>query len=70
MSLREGRRELGLGGPPLLMGIVNASPDSFSDAGDHPDLLAHAARLVADPGFTELFSRPDGHESSRPAVFP
>ena len=48
MRLRAGRRELELGGPPLLMGVVNASPDSFSDAGDHPDLLAHASRLVAD----------------------
>ena len=48
MRLRAGRRELELGGPPLLMGVLNASPDSFSDAGDHPDLLAHAARLVGD----------------------
>jgi dihydropteroate synthase len=30
---------------PLLMGIVNATPDSFSDAGDHPDLEARAAEL-------------------------
>jgi dihydropteroate synthase len=30
---------------PLLMGIVNATPDSFSDAGDHPDLVARAAEL-------------------------
>ena len=48
MRLRAGRRELELGGPPLLMGVVNASPDSFSDGGDHPDLPALAARLVAD----------------------
>ena len=48
MRLRAGRRELELGGAPLLMGIVNASPDSFSDAGDHPDLLARASRLIAD----------------------
>ena len=48
MRLRAGRRELELGGPPLLMGVVNASPDSFSDAGDHPDLLAHASRLISD----------------------
>ena len=49
VRLRAGRRELELGGPPLLMGVVNASPDSFSDAGDHPDLEAHAPRraLVA-----------------------
>ena len=31
---------------PLLMGIVNATPDSFSDAGDHPDLDARALELV------------------------
>ena len=31
--------ELG-GGRALLMGIVNASPDSFSDGGAHPDLRA------------------------------
>ena len=31
---------------PLLMGIVNATPDSFSDAGDHPDLEARAAVLL------------------------
>jgi dihydropteroate synthase len=48
VRLRAGRRELELGGAPLLMGIVNASPDSFSDAGDHPDLLAHASRLIVD----------------------
>jgi dihydropteroate synthase len=47
VRLRAGRRELELGGPPLLMGVVNASPDSFSDAGDHPDLVAHASRLIA-----------------------
>ena len=47
MRLRAGRRELELGGPPLLMGVVNASPDSFSDGGDHPDLVARAAELVA-----------------------
>jgi len=48
VRLRAGPRELELGGPPLLMGVVNASPDSFSDAGDHPDLPALASRLVAE----------------------
>jgi dihydropteroate synthase len=33
-------------GWPLLMGIVNATPDSFSDAGDHPDLEARALELL------------------------
>ncbi len=43
-------RVLRLGERPLLMGIVNASPDSFSDAGAHPDLDARvelARALVA-----------------------
>jgi dihydropteroate synthase len=47
VRLRAGRRELELGGPPLLMGVVNASPDSFSDAGEYHDLPARAAELVA-----------------------
>lgn len=41
---------LPLGRRPLLMGIVNATPDSFSDAGEHPtleDRLAHARNLLA-----------------------
>ena len=50
ITLRLRGRVLELGTRPLLMGIVNASPDSFSDAGDHPTLEArveHAAELVA-----------------------
>jgi dihydropteroate synthase len=31
---------------PVLMGIVNATPDSFSDAGDYPDTAARVARAV------------------------
>ncbi len=41
--------ELALGGRPLLMGIVNATPDSFSDAGLHRTLderVALAAELL------------------------
>ena len=44
-------RTLALGGRPWLMGIVNASPDSFSDAGAHPDLEARVAlarQLIAE----------------------
>lgn len=50
MRLRAGGRELELGGRPLLMGIVNATPDSFSDAGELTTLdarVARAAQLVA-----------------------
>ncbi len=36
--LRAGAQVLELGERPLLMGIVNASPDSFSDGGRHPTL--------------------------------
>jgi dihydropteroate synthase len=39
-------RRLPLGGAraPLLMGIVNATPDSFSDTGELPDAAARVAR--------------------------
>jgi dihydropteroate synthase len=37
-------RTLALGERPWLMGIVNASPDSFSDAGEYVDLDARVAR--------------------------
>jgi dihydropteroate synthase len=67
VRLRAGRRELELGGPPLLMGVVNASPDSFSDAGDHPDLLAHASRLIAD-GAAILDIGGESAVGGRPAV--
>jgi len=38
--LRAASHVLELGERPLLMGIVNASPDSFSDGGAHPTLAA------------------------------
>src|SRR5262249_55093503 len=40
LRLRAGDHELELGSRPLLMGIVNVSPDSFSDGGLHPTLDA------------------------------
>jgi dihydropteroate synthase len=46
VNLRAGGRELDLAGPPLLMGVVNATPDSFSDAGELPDLEAQTARAA------------------------
>jgi dihydropteroate synthase len=42
-------RTLALGDRPWLMGIVNASPDSFSDAGAYPGIdarVAHARELL------------------------
>src|SRR5919108_2839851 len=32
---------------PLVMGILNATPDSFSDGGLHPDPLQHGRDLLA-----------------------
>src|SRR2546425_45483 len=43
-------RKLDLDGP-LVMGILNATPDSFSDGGLHPDLESRVERgieLIAD----------------------
>jgi dihydropteroate synthase len=42
--LRAGGRRIALGGAPVLMGIVNASPDSFSDAGELADVPSRVAR--------------------------
>jgi len=42
--LRLRDRVLTLGERPLLMGVVNATPDSFSDAGELPDVEARVAR--------------------------
>jgi len=51
-SVAAAGRTLALGGRPWLMGIVNASPDSFSDAGAYPDLDARVAlaRELLDAG--------------------
>lgn len=46
-----GRREIHFGDLPLLMGIVNVTPDSFSDGGlwlDSQQALEHALQLEAD----------------------
>ena len=50
LILRLRDRVIELGSRPVLMGIVNATPDSFSDGGDHPTLearVAHGAELLA-----------------------
>jgi dihydropteroate synthase len=49
LALRTTRGTVELGGRPWLMGIVNATPDSFSDAGAHrtlDDRVALAASLL------------------------
>jgi dihydropteroate synthase len=48
LRLRDRVLELGgRGGRVLIVGVVNATPDSFSDAGDLPDLEARVARGAA-----------------------
>jgi dihydropteroate synthase len=56
-------------GRPLVMGIVNVTPDSFSDGGRHCDAsaaVAHARRLI-DEG-AEILDI--GGESTRPGAAP
>src|SRR6185436_19386425 len=60
-------REFALGGPPLVMGIVNVTPDSFSDGGAHPDAasaIAHGLRLLEEGA--DLLDV--GGESTRPGA--
>jgi dihydropteroate synthase len=56
-------------GPPLLMGIVNVTPDSFSDGGQFHDAAAavgHAMQLASDGAeFLDI-----GGESTRPGSGP
>lgn len=50
LTLPDGRK-LALDAPPLIMGIVNVTPDSFSDGGllaGADEAIAHALRLVAE----------------------
>ncbi|MBI9016098.1 MAG: dihydropteroate synthase [Phycisphaerae bacterium] len=45
------RQELTLGDKPVIMGILNATPDSFSDGGHFVDIdiaVAHGLQMVAD----------------------
>jgi dihydropteroate synthase len=64
--LRCGRFELALD-RPLVMGVVNVTPDSFYDGGRHADAaaaIAHARQLVAEGA--DLLDV--GGESSRPGA--
>ncbi len=75
MSLLQPVRRLACGrfllplGRPLLMGVVNVTPDSFSDGGRHASVdaaIAHARRLIADGA--DLIDI--GGESTRPGAAP
>lgn len=68
LHLRCGRFELSLA-RPLIMGIVNVTPDSFSDGGrflDPARALDHARQLIADGA--DILDI--GGESSRPGAEP
>jgi len=66
--LRTSTGTLELGGRPWLMGVVNATPDSFSDAGEHRtlpqrvglarSLLAAGAQLIDIGGESGVTNRP------------
>lgn len=63
---------LELGGPTLLMGIVNATPDSFSDAGGQKPLhvLVETARAMLEAGATIIDIGGESGVTNRPAVDP
>ena len=66
--LRAGRYDLSLD-RPLIMGVVNVTPDSFSDGGDHFDVAdaISGARQMLEEGADILDI---GGESSRPGAAP
>lgn len=68
LNLPDGRR-LALDAAPLLMGIVNITPDSFSDGGmlrDATDAIAHGEKLTTDGAdIVDI-----GGESTRPGHAP
>ncbi|HEV3072332.1 MAG TPA: dihydropteroate synthase [Solirubrobacteraceae bacterium] len=70
LRLHAGSKELALGERPLLMGVVNASPDSFSDGGRYMNLeqrLQLARELVAQ-GADILDVGGESAATKRPAV--
>jgi dihydropteroate synthase len=62
-------RALNLGPAPTIMGILNVTPDSFSDGGEHADLaaaIAHAHAMIAEgAAIIDI-----GGESTRPGAAP
>jgi dihydropteroate synthase len=64
--------ELRLGGRPLLMGIVNATPDSFSDAGLHQTLeeRVELARSLLAAGADLIDIGGESGVTNRPAIEP
>ncbi len=68
--LTAGERVLTLGERPLLMGIVNASPDSFSDGGRHatPDAQLRLARELLAAGADVVDVGGESASTGRPPV--
>jgi dihydropteroate synthase len=69
-TLRTSAGELSLGGRPWLMGIVNATPDSFSDAGAHQTLdeRVELARALLQAGAAIIDVGGESGVTNRPAV--
>jgi dihydropteroate synthase len=63
-------RVLELGSRPLLMGIVNATPDSFSDGGDHPTAEARVelGAALVEAGADLLDVGGESARGDRPAM--
>jgi dihydropteroate synthase len=70
LTVRAGARTLTLGERPWLMGIVNATPDSFSDAGDRTTLDARVAlaRELLAAGADVIDVGGESGVTNRPAV--
>jgi dihydropteroate synthase len=70
LTVRAGDRPLVLGERPWLMGIVNATPDSFSDAGVHRTLEQRVAlaRELLDAGADVIDVGGESGVTNRPAV--
>jgi len=68
--LRARQRRLELGGRPLLMGILNATPDSFSDgrAGEAPAARVERGRALIAAGADILDVGGESARGDRPAV--
>ena len=68
--LRAGGRSHVLGPSPWLMGIVNATPDSFSDAGRHPTLESRVglARELVSAGASVIDLGGESGITNRPPV--
>lgn len=71
-AVRAAGRTLDLGGRPWLMGIVNATPDSFSDAGERTTTEARVAlaRELLDAGADVIDVGGESGVTNRPPVDP